>query len=242
MPCSSHTTAGAVSALQIVTSGRCRSVCIVARRAAGPSVHRNASSGLPKTSSGAATIISSSCCTMCTENSSLLTASTGDTSAAATASQPAANAAACAREMPRPAPALRQARRTPMPYSTALAASRRTTSGSNVHACQAAPGATALGASPAGCISASTTTSLLAGIEHQPRNGEGDDHERRKSAEHEAEQRHEAAAFVGAGAVLAGAPAGTLQRGPGCIGAGADDHQCSQRDEVQDEVRTAAAH
>ena len=80
----------------------------------GGSSHISAIAGAPSTMSGAATTMRSSCCTMWAAKSAPLIASSGETSATTSASQPHANAAAWPRLTPDPTPAVRHKRRRPI--------------------------------------------------------------------------------------------------------------------------------
>jgi len=74
----------------------------MACRALERNPHANTASGLPSTSNGAATSINNSCCSMCIENNSSPSASSGETKPLKRASQPAQNIAGLQRGRPRP--------------------------------------------------------------------------------------------------------------------------------------------
>src|ERR1043165_8446332 len=93
------------------------------------SAQRNAISGRPRTSSGAATSMSISCCVMCAENSTCPQACKGETRATNSASQPSAKQSASHVRIAWP---FRRCR--PMMKSNAVITSEMTTSGSKLQA------------------------------------------------------------------------------------------------------------
>src|SRR5438105_7028713 len=114
---------------------------ILVRQLAGRA-QRNAISGRPNTSSGAATIISISCCAMCAEKRMAPSASSGEIRAMTRASQPAANASGCQNLVEdrrsrlsgqAGLPVLHRKRAVPIAYKIALMANSAIVIGSHDH-------------------------------------------------------------------------------------------------------------